>query len=542
MSATPGARRVPRVLLNYKGSGLNNHKVSGKRKVQDQELEASDGDSELNVFATSEQNTRPMKRQPTMEGRELRSTSSTQQHEQPATKAEAKGEGSVIVLDDSESEYSESEVEEVKKTKSSSAGKGGDQKQKKNALNRAVRDAFYALGGWKTGQDVLPSQKDKNNQPRFWTTDKHGRKIITPAWHLDFDRNWKEWGSTFLENFHLKASDSAYADYLATVGDKKVRLRLKQGTWNACKVIGRSKNKRARGGDSVDIDESQGRKNLLLARATARVGTCVESQEFDSLFTLSAQSPQVSDTEDDGHVTRLEPRWLSSKVAEIKGALDQKSKLGDTQEFDISYIKQDVPMKQPGGGMRYPYWAIDKNWMQDYPAEFEKSKFMIDMSATTEPDTSSLARDYGIIPRNYVEGPLALVQEGPDGSNLPVPAGPSVFASASDKNSPAPQTQMFFLVPASMPVQPSGSASQPMHTNSQVLMPVQAISVAGTQFLVPATSQMAYRSVLGSHQLVQPGGPIHIAQPYVQSDAQSTSATEASAPSTPIASSSRHQQ
>ncbi|KAG8707145.1 hypothetical protein FRC08_000678 [Ceratobasidium sp. 394] len=401
-----------------------------------------------------------------------------------------------------------------------------EKKAKKSALTVALRDAFYTLCGWRTSADVLPMQRGEGGQPTFWTTDPQGEKRLTPAWNLGFDANWDEWGPDYLEMFRQKAKGQACASYLASLEDAEIQHRLRTGAWATCNSVSNRKSKgtyeEGRKRKAIIRLGSKQRANLLKVRLAARTGTCLESEEFDFLFVPCAQSPEVSDAEDDTRVIRREPRWFAPEIAEIKSALDQKSGV-EPRKQTVVYVKHDVPMREPGNGKRYPYWAIDKQWVKDYPGEFTKVKFLIDMNTTVKPDTSSLTGNPCKFTRKYLENASAPGigndSHGPATSSSVQPGDQSTLPTLTDGNASLPPMQTFLLVPAQASAYPNSADAQVTHIDPRLLAHPQLAQAARVAYASYSTSA-AHHPGQSSHQPTQQGLHAQIVRLPVQPAAQ----------------------
>ncbi|KAF8593269.1 hypothetical protein BDV93DRAFT_258340 [Ceratobasidium sp. AG-I] len=176
------------------------------------------------------------------------------------------------------------------------------------------------LCGWKDGTEVLVTRWE-NGQAVFWETDARQVRKGRPIWENSFDLNWEEFGDDLMKIFGQQAKKSPYAKYLATQSAEEVRARMKELTWSTYRAIVGKKTKgiydEARVKKNVNTLENARQKELLAARAGARKGSCVEGEDCDSLFLPCAQSPQLSDVEGSGQLTRIQPAYFSDEVARI---------------------------------------------------------------------------------------------------------------------------------------------------------------------------------------------------------------------------------
>lgn len=137
--------------------------------------------------------------------------------------------------------------------------------------------------------------------------------------------------------FHKESKKHTMAKFLATQSAQAVRARLKDSTWSTYRTYAMQKKKgtydeaRVKKNTNtlensrqkevsfrccnVNITHNSSVSQLLAMRAGARKGTSVEDEGCDSMFVPCAQSPQLSDAEGTGQVTRIEPMYLSKAVS-----------------------------------------------------------------------------------------------------------------------------------------------------------------------------------------------------------------------------------
>ncbi|KAG9074223.1 hypothetical protein FS749_014250, partial [Ceratobasidium sp. UAMH 11750] len=172
---------------------------------------------------------------------------------------------------ESESELSEAE-EGPEELKNVSPQNLGVQKGKGNATQNAVRDAFYAFGGWHKADDVLPTRRNQDGQPLFWTTDESGQKLKpTPAWDLEFEENWREWGSEFLKVFRREVKKPGYATWLVKADNTALQRCLKASVWNECKFSAKLK--------SIGVVEGNHKQTSLQIGQKAELDSTISVQD-----------------------------------------------------------------------------------------------------------------------------------------------------------------------------------------------------------------------------------------------------------------------
>ncbi|KAG8724750.1 hypothetical protein FRC09_014815 [Ceratobasidium sp. 395] len=196
--------------------------------------------------------------------------------------------------------------------------------------------------------------------------------------------------------------------------------------------------------------------DLLTKRIAAREGTCIAEKKFDCIFVKAAQSPQHIDPNDKRHVIRIEPEWTSDIVDDVKGGLDQLSKLSRKDATTVEYFKYDILIEITGAGKRYARWMISDNYIDARPDEWEKKKFMFNLKATNAPDINKLIESVDKVERNYLDEPPELLKQqletcsGALARSVLPPAptddqSATLPAASSEPPGPLPASQLFHL-------------------------------------------------------------------------------------------------
>ncbi|KAG8693878.1 hypothetical protein FRC09_010233 [Ceratobasidium sp. 395] len=147
----------------------------------------------------------------------------------------------VIVVDSDDKDEEVGPVREVEDVKSQ---KRRVQQERSSEFTSAIQGAFYALAGWQSLEDILPTQKGQDGQPSFWVVDGSEERRVKPAWDLGFDKNWDEWGPAFYKTYRcqVKKNNGLHAKHLLKMSSQTVRRHLAAGLWTICARVAKEKS------------------------------------------------------------------------------------------------------------------------------------------------------------------------------------------------------------------------------------------------------------------------------------------------------------